>query len=101
MQELRNQVKAAGKDKNKKEALRALIDGLRAENQNYRGEVKRIKKDFATKRESTQAKIAEVKKQTQFKEAGFADEAEALAFQEAKNTFNIYDILKIQNYGNK
>lgn len=47
------------------------------------------------------AKVAEVKKQVAFKEAGFADEAEALAFQEAKNTFNIYDILKIQNYGNK
>ena len=48
-----------------------------------------------------QDKIAEVRKQTQFKEAWFSDEAEALAFQEAKNTFNIYDILKIQNYGNK
>lgn len=101
IQELRSQIKAAGKDKNKKEALRALIDGIRGENSTYRGEVKKIKSDFANKRADTQAKIAEVRKQTQFKEAWFSDEAEALAFQEAKNTFNIYDILKIQNYGNK
>lgn len=99
--ELRSKIKAAGKDKNKKEALRALIDGLRGENKTYRGEIKKIRSDFRTKRENTQAKIKEVKNQMKFKEAGFEDEAEALAFQEAKNTFNVYDILKIQNYGNK
>ena len=69
IQELRSLIKAAGKDKNRKEALRALIEGIRGENSTYRGEVKKIKSDFANKRADTQAKIAEVKKQTQFKEA--------------------------------
>jgi len=99
--ELRKQVKAAWKDKDKKEALRTLIAWIQDENKTYKAEVKQIKTDFANKKADTQAKIAEVKKQAAFKELGFADEAEALAFQEARNTFNIYDILKIQNYGNK
>lgn len=101
IQDLRRQIKEAWKDKEAIEILRILIDGIKEENWAYREEIKGIKEEFLNKKEDIKAKIEEVKKQIQFNEVWFLDEAEALAFQEARNVFNIYDILKIQNYGNR
>lgn len=104
VEQMRQQMAVLPKGKagqSQREAIKALIAWVRLENKTYKSEATKIKTDWKGKKETTMAKVAEVKKQVAFKEAGFADEAEALAFQEAKNTFNIYDILKIQNYGNK
>ena len=102
IEQMRQQMAALPKGKagqSQREAIRTLIAGVRSENKTYKGEASKIKTDYRAKKDDTMAKVAEVKKQ--FTDAGFEDETEALAFQDARNTFNIYDILKIQTYGNK
>jgi phage gp29-like protein len=87
-------------DKDLEDHVRTVFD-LPKRLEEISDEEKEIREKQKNEEIEKKKKEEEKKRLENIKIAWFSDEAEAKAFEFAKNTFNIYDILKIQNYGNK